>query len=341
MGDVQGGETITVALDLSIGGSETPITVPTATVPTATVPTATTDLILHAEGPSTIIAGQPFTYTYTITNQGTTEATGVYFEDEVPSDMNLVAYAPGLPPCEQQADLLTCYLHDLDSKETITVTLVITGHGGQPMKLGLDPLAPGWPICTVLKENTWQHILQCELGSLKAGQSTRVQMGLKAIGVRQRTTANTATVGAREVDLVPQDNTITSTMAVRIEADLMLRPTIFGPADAGQAVSYTLTVLNRGPSDADDVVLTDALPPGATLLSAATSRGDECQGQGTASVICDLGRLAGSETATVTVHVVVDRDLVHTARVTAKPVDPNPGNNELTESIPVSSGDSD
>jgi uncharacterized repeat protein (TIGR01451 family) len=183
------------------------------------IPT-TTDLVVQADGPSSVTAGQPFTYTYTITNRGEMDATGVSFEDIVPSDMNLVAYAPGLPLCEQRDDTLTCYLRDPDSNETITFTLVITGHGGQPMKMDLDPLMPGWPICFVVKEQTWQHIVHCELGVLERDQATRVQLVLVAIGVLERTTANTASVSANEAELNPLDNTHTATMTVQVQADL-------------------------------------------------------------------------------------------------------------------------
>jgi uncharacterized repeat protein (TIGR01451 family) len=178
----------------------------------------TSDLVVQAEGPTSVIAGQPFSYTYTITNRGVLDATGVRFEDALPSDLELIAYAPALPVCEQRDEAFSCYLRDLDSGEAITLTLVITGHSGQPMSLALDPLLPGWPICTVLKERTWLHILQCELGNLKSGQAVEVQMLLSAIGVQERKTTNTATVSAREADLDPRDNTITTTLTVQVSA---------------------------------------------------------------------------------------------------------------------------
>jgi uncharacterized repeat protein (TIGR01451 family) len=180
---------------------------------------ASTDLVVQADGPSSVIAGQPFTYTYTITNRGGLDATGVRFEDAVPPDMELVAYAPGLPRCEQQGDALTCTLHDLDSLETVTVTLVITGHGGAPMLMGLDPLMPGWPICSVIKERTFLHIVHCELGALKPGQAARVRLVLLPVGVQERLTINTVSVTAIEADLNPLDNTITTTVAVQSSED--------------------------------------------------------------------------------------------------------------------------
>jgi uncharacterized repeat protein (TIGR01451 family) len=195
--------------------TSTMMAVVAAPVAVAVLSTAT-DLVIEAHGPGSVSVGQPFTYTYAITNQGTLDATGVWFEDAVPSDMNLIAYAPGLPPCEQQGDALTCYLRDMESGETVTFTLVITGYGEQPMEMGLDALTPGWPICWVIKERTWLHVVQCELGELKPGQATRVQLVFVAIGVTERTTANTAAVYANETDPNPVDNTSTTTITIQI-----------------------------------------------------------------------------------------------------------------------------
>jgi uncharacterized repeat protein (TIGR01451 family) len=177
------------------------------------------DLVIRAEGPGTVIAGRPFTYTYVISNEGTADATGVWFQDPVPSDMNLVAYAPGLPECEQRGDLFTCSLRDAGSGEAVSFTLRITGHGQQPMVMSLDPLLPGWPICTVLKERTWLHIVQCELGTLAPGQAARVQLVLEAVGVVARTSSNTATVQAGEADLDPIDNIITNTITIQVDGE--------------------------------------------------------------------------------------------------------------------------
>jgi uncharacterized repeat protein (TIGR01451 family) len=187
-------------------------------VEASAVPT-TTNLVILAEGPTNVIAGQLFTYTYTIVNRGALDATGVWFSDTIPSDMNLIAYAPGNPECEQQGDTFTCHLRDPGSGETVSFTLVITGHAGQAMHLGLDPLLPGWPVCSVLKERTWLHIVLCELGDLEPGQATRVQLVLEAIGVAERTSVNTTSVFANEVDSNPLDRTSTVTITVQAEAE--------------------------------------------------------------------------------------------------------------------------
>jgi uncharacterized repeat protein (TIGR01451 family) len=176
---------------------------------------AAPDLAIRATGPLSVTVGLPFTYTYTITNRGGLDATGVWFQDEIPSDTDLLGYAPRPPRCAQQGDAVTCHLRAPGKRESVTFTLVVTGHGGQPLALELDPLLPGWPACFVIKEQTWQHIIYCEIGVLQPGEATRVELGLVAIGSRARTTANTASVQAAEEDLNPIDNSSTTTITVQ------------------------------------------------------------------------------------------------------------------------------
>jgi uncharacterized repeat protein (TIGR01451 family) len=307
----------------------------------------TGDLVMQADGPTIVVAGRPFTYTYTISHRGALDATGVRFESPVPPATILSAYAPALPLCQQQGEVFLCTARDRGSGETITFTLVISGYAGQPMEMHLDPLMPGWPMCTVLKEKPWLHIVTCDLGRLKPDQAAQVELGLIATGVNERMMTSTASVSANEADINSLDNTNTTTVTVEISADVLVRAALSEPAIAGETLSYTLTAVNLGPSDAD-VTLTDTLAVGTRLVSATSSRGDDCRAEReepTANtVICNLGRLSGGETAAVTISVAVDEsltaaeELVHSARVLPEQADPNPGNNKLTQSIPVSSG---
>jgi uncharacterized repeat protein (TIGR01451 family) len=339
-------------LTMTVGEVEPVLPVPSAAdgpLSVTAVPTAT-DLVVQADGPSSVIAGQPFTYTFTITNQGALDATGVRFEDVLPPATTLNSCAPGLPVCEQRDDALTCALHDLDSGETITFTLVITGYAGQPMTIEPDAVMPGWPVCSVVKERTFLHIVYCEFGVLKPGQATHAQLVLTAGGVRERAIANTAFVRANEDELNPLDNTKTTTITVGLRADLSVRSAISGPAVAGETLSYTLTIANIGPSDASDVVLVDTVPMGTRLVSAVPSLGGDCRIEreepSADTVICRVARLSGGERTTVTIVVEVDesltparaRTLIHSARVVAEQPDPNPGNNRLAQTIPVSDG---
>jgi uncharacterized repeat protein (TIGR01451 family) len=77
-----------------------------------------------------------------------------------------------------------------------------------------------------------------------------------------------------------------------------LEPTVL----QGQAVSYRITVHNKGPDAAADVVLSDQPGGKATIVSVRTSTG-QCQtGQ---PVICRLGDLDADASATVMVRLLI------------------------------------
>jgi uncharacterized repeat protein (TIGR01451 family) len=309
------------------------------------------DLILRAEGPSSVIAGRPFTRTFTVVNRGSRDATGVRFESPLPLATVLNASAPGLPLCERRGDLVACVLRDPEGDKAITFTLLITGYGEQPVIVEPDALMPGWPVCSVLKEKSFLHIFTCDLGVLHADQMTRVQMSLTAGGVQERLLTHIASASAREADLNPLDNSNTTTMTVRVRSDLLVISTVSGPARVGETLCYTLTIVNAGPSDADGVTLVDTWSPSASLISATSGLGTECRIEreaGVADVLrCSVGRLGSGETITVTVDaelndaldLTVVETLTHVASVVSDQIDPNLGNNELIETIPLGAGE--
>jgi uncharacterized repeat protein (TIGR01451 family) len=335
-------------LDLSNNRTTITLTVDLATSLAGGGSPAPPDLVLGAEGPESVLAGQPFTYTFTITNRGTLGATGVLLSNDLPPGTILSAAAPNVPFCDQNGDAFTCYLRDADSGETFTFTLAVVGNAGMPMSIEVDPLTPGWPVCVLIKEAGKIHRVDCSLGTLRGGAETRVDLVVIAEGVLERRIFNTAVVYSAESDENTLNNTATTTTSVQVAADLWLRSGVSGVAIAGRTFSYTLAIANRGPSDTTDVVVADNLPVSTTLVSAIPSHGDGCQveqrDQLPHTLICELGRLSSGDTATVTVTVAVDRNLVpalverikHFASVVAEQSDPDPSNNEVTEYIPVS-----
>jgi uncharacterized repeat protein (TIGR01451 family) len=96
----------------------------------------------------------------------------------------------------------------------------------------------------------------------------------------------------------------------------------------GGQLFYTLLVRNDGPSDAQNVVVTDEAGAGLTLVSARGGQGTSCT-VAAARVTCRLGTLAAGGSAQVLVSARADRagELTNIATVDTTTKDPDPSNN--------------
>ncbi|HET9436987.1 MAG TPA: hypothetical protein VFO64_02210 [Gaiellaceae bacterium] len=111
-------------------------------------------------------------------------------------------------------------------------------------------------------------------------------------------------------------------------------------ARSGKPLTYLVTVKNAGPSNAHEVVVTDALPEGARFVSAQPSKGScVTPAPGATGVIsCAIGFLPNTQdaTAAIVVKVVVRKTLLEsTATVVSATPDPSPANNTATIATPV------
>lgn len=126
-------------------------------------------------------------------------------------------------------------------------------------------------------------------------------------------------------------NTVQKTWIV-VNADLSI--TKIGPAfvQTGGMVTYIITVSNGGPANATNVVVSDPLPAGETLVSATPSQGT-C---GAPAVTCSLGPIANGLSASVTivanVTAATGTTVANTATVIGDQPDPTAGNNSSTTS---------
>ena len=141
------------------------------------------------------------------------------------------------------------------------------------------------------------------LGTLQPGQTVIVTIvatvSLDATG----TLVNEATVSApKEVNLSNNTDSVSNPITPRI--DLAIDKTDSrDPVEAGSTFSYTLDIVNNGPSTATGVEITDIMPAtGVTFVSASqtptTHNGRE--------LTFDIGNLARGATASVTIEVRVD-----------------------------------
>lgn len=108
-----------------------------------------------------------------------------------------------------------------------------------------------------------------------------------------------------------------------------------GPFVTGAPLTFTINVTNAGPQAANNVVVTDAIPAGTTLVSATPSQGS-CSG--TTTVTCTLGLInnGGNATIALTITPSAAGPLSNTASVSDAPQpDPNGANNSSTANVTV------
>jgi len=184
--------------------------------------------------------------------------------------------------------------------------------------------------------------LDCDLGRLAAGTSTRITVD---VDIEPSATGGTALAKlsalAAAGDDSPENDVDTSLLDVRGRSDLVLEKRVSESMRVpGAPQRYELRVANDGPATARRVVLEDRLPEGVTY--SADSAG--CDLSELPLVRCALGRIDPGQAVLVAIDVEVDagievggtgRTIVNTARVASAQADPAPANNESTASFDV------
>jgi uncharacterized repeat protein (TIGR01451 family) len=132
------------------------------------------------------------------------------------------------------------------------------------------------------------------------------------------------------------DNVTVTERSTEPAADLSLtKADSPDPVRVGEALTYTLTATNQGPSTATGMTLTDTLPASVTFRSVESSQGT-CTQSGVL-VSCALGSLTSGANATVTIVVspTVAGPLGNTATVTGDQDDPDRGDNTAEQATTV------
>ena len=142
----------------------------------------------------------------------------------------------------------------------------------------------------------------------------------------------TGTATAIETDTDPSNNSAVDPTSVIRVSDLVAESKTADPdpVAAGAQLTYTLTVVNDGPSDADNVTVTDTLPVGTTHFS---NTGGCTEAAGV--VTCNLGTLTAGTTLSFDIVVDVDVALANNTvlsnsfSVVSDSEDPDETNNAL------------
>jgi hypothetical protein len=147
----------------------------------------------------------------------------------------------------------------------------------------------------------------------------------------------TAAVSQGTTDPIPANNTATDTISiVAVSADVSVGITT-NTGTVGTNLSYTITVTNNGPGQADGVVVTNFLPTGVTLVSTTPSQGTVGVISGGTAISANIGTLASGASATVVVTFTTSKAGARStnAAVSASTPDPVSSNNTASASITV------
>jgi uncharacterized repeat protein (TIGR01451 family) len=196
----------------------------------------------------------------------------------------------------------------VDDEVDYTLTATNTGPDEATGVMISDPLPAGLdfidasPGCD--NEN---GTVTCKVGSIASA-------GNASVTVRTRTTAalagttveNRASVTGEQLDPDLASNEASSTIDVKPLVDLRLTKVASNPTPtAGGSITYTLSLLNNGPSPATGVTITDPFPNGLTFESASAGQGS-CSASAQ-TVQCQLGTIAagGGTIVTITADVAL------------------------------------
>ncbi|MDQ6800599.1 MAG: DUF11 domain-containing protein [Acidobacteriota bacterium] len=192
----------------------------------------------------------------------------------------------------------------------------------------------------------------CTTATLPAGITASFQLVEKSDPSGTGMFPNQVTVMSTTLDPGPNPNIANTATQMRQDADLQV--TKAGPltATAGQPITYTITAVNNGPTDATFVSLTDALPANLTFQSWTQNTGPlfSCGTPAVGSsgtILCSNGVLTSGASATFTLVAKVVSTVANggsvsnTATITAPtspPIstDSNPFNNSSTATTTIS-----
>ncbi|HEV7767755.1 MAG TPA: IPTL-CTERM sorting domain-containing protein [Thermoanaerobaculia bacterium] len=261
---------------------------------------------------------------------------------------------------DQSATLLIVSSSDVEVEKTgpatatagsdLTYTIIVSNNGPDAavdVQLN-DPLPAGTTFVS-LAQNSGpvascstpfigaNGTVACTWAVLGSGASATFTLVVEAGNITEA--INTATVSASGSDGDPSNNSSTVETTITPEADVSVVKNGPTSAEAGSNISYTITVTNDGPSDAEDVELTDTVPANTTFVSATQTSGPSFNCTGTVS--CTIATLAPNAVATfeyvvnVAPSVVDGTVITNTASVSTTTDDSNTANDSSSVNTTV------
>ncbi|WP_431070875.1 DUF7507 domain-containing protein [Microbacterium phyllosphaerae] len=197
--------------------------------------------------------------------------------------------------------------------QNVTYTLITRNDGpSEARNVRLtDPLDPETTFVSVVSDQgecaVDLGVVECSIGTLAPGATVNTTI-VVSISPAAAVVQNSASVTSSTPDSDPTNNVDSTSFQPDIVADLAVTKTPSVPqVAAGGAVDFTITVTNKGDSDAVNAVLDDTVPTGFTVTGVTTPAGADCSFTDV-TVRCTWADLADEATATVVVSTVVAAD---------------------------------
>jgi uncharacterized repeat protein (TIGR01451 family) len=148
------------------------------------------------------------------------------------------------------------------------------------------------------------------------------------------------TSGTSDPNLTNNSATVTTSVSLATMADDAITNSASpNPVIAGNNITYTQVVTNKGPAASPNTTLTESLPANTTFVSASGPAGWTCSG--TTTITCSAATLASGANATITVVVQVIAGtaagtvISDVVSVVSGIEDPNTTNNNATANVTV------
>ena len=299
------------------------------------------------DGPSCtfglLMPGQTSTYTLVLRAGDTTSITNVVNASTTSYDTDMSDNtASATTTITPQADLgvTKSGAASVTAGTNITYTVSVTNNGPSTAQnvILTDTLPAGTTFVSVNQNSgptfscsQASNVVTCTRTTLAPATTSTFSITAAVALATTGSITNTAEVSTTTADTNANNNRATAIAAVGIPpADVSITKTAnASQLFVGSNVIYTVTVRNNGPGPADNVVVTDTLPAGTTLVSAPGCTG-------TTVLTCNVGTLAPSAQQSFTITVTLPstpQGVSNTASVTSTTADTSTGNNTSTAAV--------
>lgn len=327
-------------------------------------PGTTTDVgVTKSASPSLITLGQTTTFTVRVTNNGPLAATSVLLRDALPAGLSFVSFTVSkgtfsnqtntwdigaLAVSEQQQLQIVAKGDALGTKvNTATLTTILptdSNPANNQAQASVTVVAPQIAEVSCAPGTQSVYTNQTATFAVVGGNGTYAWSaagGNPATGSGATFSTQYNSIGQKSVIVTSGDKQAVCTVVVSdipvftpsldIAVTKQVSPAVIL---VGQSATFTMTATNRTQVNATNVVLTDILPQGLTLVGQTTSQGTWNTANGTWSV----GGMAAGATVTATLQVTGVQAGSFTNRIdltSSVPADTNSSNNSATATLIV------